>query len=82
MSLQVSRSASQLAMEISDACALSCSYYGSLDWFHTIQNGPQTLQGIRQTAIVKHIGEEMKLKHEKSPSMQRVKSTNCKVTSN
>ena len=45
-----------------------------------LQNGPQTLQGVRETAIVKPIGEEMKLNMKKSPSMQRVKSTNCKVT--
>ena len=35
---------------------------GSLDWFHNIQKGPQTLQGVRETAIVKPIGEKMKLK--------------------
>ena len=38
------------------------SYYGSLDWFHNIQNGPQTLRGVREAAIVKPIGVEMKLK--------------------
>ena len=45
---------------ISDARALSRSYYGSLDWFHNIQNGPQTLRGVRETAIVKPIGEYLR----------------------
>ena len=30
--------------------------------YRNIQNGPQTLQGVRETAIVKPIGEGMKLK--------------------
>ena len=31
--------------------------------YRNIQNGPQTLRGVRETAIVKPIGEGMKLKH-------------------
>ena len=30
--------------------------------YRNIQNGPQTLRGVRETAIVKPIGEGMKLK--------------------
>ena len=52
-----------LGKGISDACALLRSYYnyGSLDWFHNIQNGPQILRGVRETALVKPISEYLRL---------------------
>ena len=43
--------------------------------YRNIQNGPQTLRGVRETAIVKPIGEGMKLKFQ----YMKHKVENCKT---
>ena len=44
--------------------------------YRNIQNGPQTLRGVRETAIVKPIGEGMKLKQRHRSAVQLFQASN------